>query len=103
MKLTRFFLAVGLLLSGLTACQTVSQVATLDQKLRDKCAYLQSGVSLARVAVLLTPGAAPLVEQGSDLIDAYCGAKPVTDAKSAMDAMERVIVAVRPIAAKIGK
>jgi hypothetical protein len=106
MKLIRL-LAAGLVLAVLTACQSTSQfntqVASIDQKLRDKCAYLQSGVSLARVAVLLTPAASPLVEQGSDLIDAYCGAKPVTDAKSAMDAMERVIVAVRPIAAKLGK
>jgi hypothetical protein len=103
MKLIRL-LAAGLVLAVLTACNvTTTQVATLDQRLRDKCAYLQSGVSLARVAVLLTPTAAPLVEQGSDLIDAYCGSRPITDPASAMEAMERIIVAVRPIAAKIGK
>jgi hypothetical protein len=96
-------LAAGALALALTACQTTGQVATLDAKLRDKCAYLQSGVGIARVATTLYPPAVQIVEQGSALIDAYCGSRPISDVASAMEAMERIIVAVRPIASKIAR
>lgn len=103
MKFIRFS-AVGALLLASAACNTTkieSGIAQADLKLRDKCAYLISGVQIAQIASAFIPNAAPIVAQGSALIDAYCGAKPITDLPSAMAAMERVIVSVRPLADQI--
>lgn len=101
MKTIRF-IAAGMLMLVIAACQTINPgLASADAQLRDKCAYLISGVGIARLAATFAPQAAPVVEQGALLIDAYCGSKPVTDVASAMAAMERIIVAVRPLAAQV--
>ena len=84
----------------LAACQTLpSGVVNADAKLRDKCAYLRSGVTIAQIAVAFYPSAKTLVDNGKILIDTYCSGRPVTDVASALDAMESVIVAIRPVAA----
>lgn len=90
---------------SLGGCMTVAdtKVASIDEKLRDKCAYLQSGVAIARIASGFIPKAAAIVETGSALIDAYCTGEPIQNVESAMRAMENVIVAVRPIANQLGK
>ena len=91
---------------ALGGCQTIAPTtpsAGIDGKLLDKCAYLQSGVAIAQIASAFIPAAGPIVADGSRLIDAYCTGKPITDVASALDTMERLIVAVRPIAARIGK
>lgn len=92
---------------ALGGCQTIATPTTpsagIDGKLLDKCAYLQSGVAIAQLASAFIPAAAPIVSDGSRLIDAYCTGKPITDVASALDTMERLIVAVRPIAARVGK
>ncbi len=97
-------LALPLALS-LGGCMTAadSKVASVDAKLRDKCAYLQSGVAIARIAASFAPKASTLVERGSALIDAYCTGEPIRNVESAMRNMENVIVAIRPIANQIGK
>jgi hypothetical protein len=95
--------AVFMAASWLSACITDSQIATADTKLRDKCAYLQSGVAIARLGAPFIPAAAPIVTIGADLIDDYCVGKPVTNLGDALAQMEKVIVAVRPIAAQLKK
>ncbi len=95
--------AVALTLGG---CQTintgVAAIASADIRLRDKCAYLASGVELAQLAVSFVPKAQKYVDQGTALAAAYCSGAPITDLSSALAAMERVIVAIRPVAAKVG-
>lgn len=103
MKKVVLISAVALTLGG---CQTintgVAAIASADARLRDKCNYLNSGVAIAQLAVGFVPKAQRYVDQGTALADAYCTGAPITDLASAMAAMERVIVAIRPVAAKIG-
>lgn len=93
--------AFALFMVGGMLAGCITTVANADTRLRDKCAYLQSGVALAQIAAGFVPAAGPIVTNGSALIDAYCSGRPIMDAASAMDAMERIIVAIRPIAAKL--
>lgn len=76
----------------------VEVAASADARLRDKCAYLESGVTIAEAFIGVIPSATNIVRNGARLATAYCSGRPVTDFASAMEAMERIIVAVRPLA-----
>lgn len=90
-----------LTLAGCAAIQKVNEgvavIADADARLRDKCAYLNDGVTIAEAFVGVVPAATNIVRAGSRLAAAYCGGGPVTDFASAMAAMERIIVSVRPL------
>lgn len=96
-------LLVPVLAIGLGGCITDSQIASTDARLRDKCAYLQSGAAIARLAAGFIPSAQAIVYAAADLSDDYCTGKPISNLSAAMSQMEKVIVAVRPIAAQLKK
>lgn len=87
----------------LAGCQTTfQQVGMFDARLKDKCAYLLSGAQIAQLgAQLFVPNAANVANAANALLADYCTSKPIDNPIAALDAMERVIVAVRPIAAKV--
>lgn len=93
-------IATAFLVAG---CQTTLQtVSAADDKVRDKCGYLQSAVAIAQqVASIAAPvGVANIIDIGQNLLGAYCQGTRITDIPSAMARMEKIIVAVRPLAAK---
>ena len=91
-------------LAGCAQLQLATDAAvSADARLRDKCAYLNDGVAIARLFVGVVPSASGIVEKGAALAATYCSGRPITDLSSAMAAMERIIVAVRPLASQAGK
>jgi hypothetical protein len=78
----------------------VEVAASADARLRDKCAYLNDGVTIAEAFLGVVPSATNIVRTGAKLATDFCTGRPVTDFASAMAAMERIIVAVRPLATK---
>ncbi len=98
-------LLAGCKTSGTSAGASIGgAIVTADAKLRDKCAYLQDGVRIAQLGVaILYPGASTIVADGAALIDANCTGAPITDAATALDRMQKVIEAVRPIATATGQ
>lgn len=94
--------AVCLCLS-LTACKVPTVVTTADTTLQDKCSYLASAAGFAQLGVaIFYPSATTILADATALIKANCTGKPITDLPSALDRMESIIVAVRPIAAAVG-
>lgn len=104
---TRFFAVTAALALSVGACAQLDKigagVVTADKLLSDKCGYLADVVRFAPLAIGIVPAAAGVAERAVNAAQAYCSGGRVSNISSALDLMERIIIASRPIATKVGQ
>lgn len=106
--------ALGLCLAGCAgvnaafqaASTVITGVAELDAQFRDKCNYARDGQRIAAEVSAVAPdsGASVVAQSLANAVSAYCSGQTfagVAQAKDAMQRMQRLIEAVRPLAALI--